>query len=122
MTAAWTGTSLLAIDYHLNSARWQPGSGWTRLPSLPFEFAACFPQATSIGDTVFVWYCRQAALYDTATESWQRIPTPEIDPHAVSTSCLPVAAATTVLMWCGNGDGSEPFFWEIDPSQTLASG
>lgn len=122
VAASWTGASLIAVDYNLQTARWQPESGWSRLPKVPFEFASCFPRTAAIGTTVFVWYCRNAALYDQAGEVWLQIAAPELDPHAVSTSCLPIAATATVLMWCGNGDGAEPFFWEIDPTAVEVSG
>lgn len=120
LSATWTGGSLIAVDYFLRAAEWNPESGWRTLPDVPVAQAQCFPRTTTIEGGVFVWYCRQAAMYDTAAEQWIPIATPDLDPHAVSTSCLPVAAQDVVLMWCGNGDGAEPFFWEIDPDATEA--
>jgi hypothetical protein len=116
LTAAWTGDRLLAVDFALAAATWDAERGWRRMPGAPLEFQGCFPRIVMAGDIVFAWYCRQAAVFDPGSEQWTRIATPELDPHAVSTSCVPVAAHESVLMWCGN-DPAEPFFWAVEPSQ-----
>jgi hypothetical protein len=119
LTAAWTDQGLVVVDWLMRSAVWNEGTGWQALAKAPFEFRECFPQAVTVGEVVFVWYCRQAALLDTSTWVWTPIATPQLDPHAVSTSCQPVAADDAVLMWCGNSP-AEPMFWQINPQATIA--
>ena len=119
LSAAWTDKGLVVVDWLMRSAIWDNENGWQRLQNAPFEFHECFPQAVAVGDVVFVWYCRQAAILDTSTLQWTLVATPELDPHAVSTSCQPVTANELVLMWCGNSPAA-PMFWEIDPGATVA--
>jgi hypothetical protein len=117
LTAAATDEGIVVIDWLMRTALWNE-AGWETLTDAPFEFHGCFPQAVTVGDVVFVWYCRQAALLDTSTGRWSLVAAPQLDPHAVSTSCQPVAADQRVLMWCGNNPAA-PMFWEIDPVATV---
>ena len=100
------------IDAALDAAVWNPDAGWLSLPELPFAERGCYPRAIPFANSVFVWHCRDAAWLDPASETWIDVATPELPSHTVSTSCLPVATTSTILLWCGNGDGSPPLFFE----------
>jgi hypothetical protein len=49
---AWTGSEMLAWDYELNSAIYDPAHDrWRRLPDLPVRFAECYPASVEAGAT-----------------------------------------------------------------------
>ncbi|HYH51051.1 MAG TPA: hypothetical protein VEG38_16000, partial [Acidimicrobiia bacterium] len=81
-TAVFDGRRLIAWDQNLNAVGLDPalGSGWEKLPSLPFDFADCSPQGTGDGPLPFAEHCGQGALWlgnSTGRDSWERIPHPK---------------------------------------------
>jgi hypothetical protein len=114
LTAVWSAGSVVAIDSELVGGRWNQESGWRAMKPPPFDAPGCFTRLTAVGNDVFAWHCRQAAVYDPASGRWAAIATPELPSHAISTSCVPRAAGRTVYLWCGNGDGARPLFYSVD--------
>jgi hypothetical protein len=119
LDATWSQGMLVAMDHTLASAWWTPADGWHALPDLPFQARGCYPRSIAFDDSVFVWHCRDAAWLVPESGRWTTIATPELPSHTVSTSCLPLATESTVLLWCGNGDGSTPLLFE---AHTLDAG
>lgn len=115
LDATWSGETLVAIDTELRAAAWTPDAGWQSLPDLPFDPLGCYPRAITFGGSVFVWHCRDAAWLDPATGTWIEVATPELPSHTVSTSCRPLDTDSSILLWCGNGDGSPPLLFEGIP-------
>jgi hypothetical protein len=121
LTAVWSGGSLVAIDADLAGGRWNEAAGWRTMKDPPFELVGCFTRMAVVGNEVFVWHCRQAAVYDPASGRWTSISTPVLPSHTISTSCVPEATGTTVYLWCGNGDGATPLFYAADLGRVESS-
>lgn len=112
LTATWTGDTLIAIDTALETAAWTPASGWQPLASLPFDAIGCYPRSIAFAGSTFVWHCRNAAWLDLDSRTWIDIATPDLPSHTVSTTCEPLATESSILLWCGNGDGGPPLLFE----------
>lgn len=97
---AWTGEHVIAWDYELSAASYDPAAdAWQRLPKLPIDFAECYPTTEFVGSYVFAWFCGDAAIWDVRTDTWTRIHVPgQIPPHSV--------VAGEVLLFAG--DTQEP--------------
>jgi hypothetical protein len=72
--AVWVGNRLVAYDYE---TRWQAydhvGDTWTEPADMPFGFDECYPDAVTIDDRGFAFFCGRAALYDPSAGAWERI-------------------------------------------------
>lgn len=115
LAAVWADGSLVVVDARLGTATWSFESGWATAAPAPFEDRSCWPRVAAWGSAVFVWYCREASVFEPSSGTWTAVPTPELPSHTISTSCLPVATEESILLWCGNGDGADPLMWEYDP-------
>ncbi|CAN5515229.1 hypothetical protein BH24ACT26_BH24ACT26_14370 [soil metagenome] len=75
---AWTGSEVIAWDYGLRAAAYNPTKDrWRSLPDVPLKSYECYPASVDIGSFVMAWFCGQAALWDFADGGWRKIPTPE---------------------------------------------
>lgn len=75
-TAAWNGTELIAWDYLLEAAAYDPVTDeWRRLPSPPLDSMECGPASVPVagGDT-FGDYCGAVVMFDSRNDRWHRVP------------------------------------------------
>jgi len=90
---AWDGERLVAADYEMQTASWDPDDGrWTRLSALPFRFYECTPNLARLGDSVLATHCSGDAVL-TDGGQWAIAP-PPTDPAAHL-----VTAGDQVLGW-----------------------
>jgi len=85
-SAVWLGgNGLLAWDYEAHAqvgdmhAQVNDGASntWGEVQSMPFEPGECYPDSALLpnvsGNTVFAWYCGQAAIWDSVTGMWNQV-------------------------------------------------
>ena len=108
---AWTGSGLVAWDYDLQAALYEPSSDtWREIERVPLEFSECYPESGFVGRYVFAWFCGNAALWDEPTETWTRIDVPDR-----SIPGEPVVAGE-VLLFAGSSHGSgDSALWAYAP-------
>jgi hypothetical protein len=72
--AAWVGDRMVAYDYETRWQAYDPVTNtWTEPADMPFPFDECYPDAETVGDLGFAFFCGRAALYDPSTGTWERI-------------------------------------------------
>ncbi|MGH8972103.1 MAG: hypothetical protein ACRD0C_02735 [Acidimicrobiia bacterium] len=107
--AVWTGDEIVAWDYELHAARFDPALGlrarWSGLPDLPLEFRDCEPQGAAAAGVVFAEHCGQGAVYRPGTNAWQVVP----HPHGLSVR--PVWTGDELLFWTGRFVASADGIW-----------
>jgi Kelch motif len=73
-TVAWTGSSVLAWDYLLGAALYDPTQDrWHQLPNLPLEESECYPDSAANDRVVFARYCGEHALWDSQSGKWIKV-------------------------------------------------
>jgi hypothetical protein len=80
MTAAWTGHELVAWDYGLTSATYDPEvDAWRSLERVPLDDSECVPASVGAGRTVLGDYCGRPVVFSPEEDAWhrERLPTPE---------------------------------------------
>jgi hypothetical protein len=103
--AVWTGATILAWDYELHAAAYEPmRNSWQRRARLPLRFTECYPSGARLGRHVLAWHCGQAAVFDTWSRRWTRLSTPRL-----YTAGLPIAVGDRFLLL---GDGR---LWSYRP-------
>lgn len=104
-TVAFTAGRLIAWDYVLDAASYDPDTNpehWQRLPRLPLDSAECYPTTLAAGDQVFALYCGQAAVLDLRTAQWRPVQLPHPTPDGPL-----VWDGTRILVTAGSGpDGA----------------
>ncbi|MFV1963264.1 MAG: hypothetical protein ACC658_15700, partial [Acidimicrobiia bacterium] len=121
ISAAWTGTRLIAWIAWGNAAEWTKDDGWRPLPGPPMAGDRCRPRTAAVGDDVFAMLCGQAAVWSDAAQLWYSISGPD----AVNWSsdlCIPMAltpAGNVVDVWCSLDPTNA--FWRIDLSKVEAT-
>lgn len=93
VAAAWYGDRLFAYDYTLRAGFYVGGDpDWHPLPDPPFEPAECYPELIAMATGhLFAFYCGQAALLDTRTDTWQELATPDWEARYGPSGMLPAA-------------------------------
>lgn len=95
VSAAWTGSDVVAWDYVLDAAAYEPGDdAWRRLPRLPLDEMEAQPESAVVARALFAWYSGQAAVLDMRTETWTRLPVP---PAARGALLVPAEGAVLLL-------------------------
>lgn len=104
---AWTGSELVAWDYGLNAAAYDPvRDQWRTLPRLPLRDSECYPETQFIGRYVFAWFCGQAATWDVVHESWAVVDLPrQVVPGS------PVVAGEVLLFAGATYEAEHNSFW-----------
>jgi hypothetical protein len=70
--AAWANGRLVAYDYEVHWQSYDPQrDAWTPSAQMPMDFDECYPDAVAIGDTVFAFFCGQAATFHDG--QWERV-------------------------------------------------
>ena len=78
-SSTWTGSELLAVNYDMAAATFDPVAGrWTEAPSLPLRFYECGPVAVAGGGLAFVWSCAGIGLWD-GSGDWKLLPLPMLE-------------------------------------------
>jgi hypothetical protein len=96
---AWTGRELLAWDYELRAAAYDPADDrWRRLARVPVREGECYPQSAAAGWFVFANFCGEHALWDQRSRRWDRVG------RRLGLGA-PVVAAGPVFLFAGNEDG-----------------
>jgi hypothetical protein len=107
-TAVWTGDEIVAWDYELHGARFDPAQGrqavWTALPDLPLEFRDCLPLGAAAAGVVFVEHCGQGAVLR-PPGTWSVVP------HPRKLAVRPVWTGDELLFWTGRFVGSADGIW-----------
>jgi hypothetical protein len=107
--AVWTGAAVLAWDYELQAAAYEPTrNSWQRRPRLPLRFTECYPRGARLGRHVLAWHCGQAAVFDTWSRRWTRLRTTHISaagaPLSVGDRFVLVAAGRCGHIALGQSD------------------
>jgi len=72
-TAAWTGSKVLAWDYDLRAAIYDPKqNSWRRLPNPPVDSCESYPDGAATNRLVFARLCGDA-LWDTRAGKWLKV-------------------------------------------------
>jgi hypothetical protein len=80
-TSVWTGEGLLAANYQLEAAMFNPSDEtWTQLPSVPLPMWECVPQATAGDGLAFIQSCSGIAVWD-GSGQWKLLPLPVLEPE-----------------------------------------
>jgi hypothetical protein len=74
-TSAFSGGELLAVNYEMETARWD-GQAWQATDPLPLRFYECTPLGLSSGVILAVEHCGPFAVWDDARELFVPIPAP----------------------------------------------
>ena len=78
-SSVWTGDELLAVNYDMAAATFDPLTGrWTEAASLPLRFYECGPAAVAGGGLAYVWSCAGIGLWD-GSGDWKLLPLPTFD-------------------------------------------
>jgi hypothetical protein len=65
---------MVAWDYEVHSQEYDPLRGaWSRPQRMPLQFSECYPDSVVAQEVLFAFFCGQAALYDPAAGTWQRV-------------------------------------------------
>jgi hypothetical protein len=73
-TVAWIGGEVLAWDYLLDAALYDPTQNhWRRLPGLPLKEYECYPDSAANDRVVFARYCGGDALWDRRAGNWIKV-------------------------------------------------
>jgi hypothetical protein len=65
---------VLAWDYVTRSQTLdQDTNTWSHPVKMPLEPSECYPDSVALTGSVFAFYCGDAALYDEADGTWQRV-------------------------------------------------
>jgi hypothetical protein len=73
-SAVWVGNRMVAWDYEVHSQEYDPArNAWSASVKMPLEFSECYPDSVVVRDLVFAFFCGHAALYDTASGTWEEI-------------------------------------------------
>ena len=111
LTAAWSGSEVLAWDYDMEAGAYDPAlNTWRKLPDVPLRFSECTPEAPHLGDLVLAWFCGQGAVFDTSTNGWHRITRAPAEIYG-----RPVSAGEVVLFAGAAEDGSRNRLWAYKP-------
>jgi hypothetical protein len=111
MTAVWTGEEIIAWDYELHAAGFDPAAGprarWYGHPDLPLDFAECYPKGVRAGAAVFAEHCGQGAVYHPGAGGWVQTS------HPRQLSADPVWIGEEILFWVGRYDRSADGVWRF---------
>jgi hypothetical protein len=95
-TVAWTGGEVLAWDYLLDAALYDPGRDrWRRLPGLPLREFECYPDSAANDQVVFARYCGGHALWDRRAGRWVRVEEHGFARHVVAAGPVFLFAGAT---------------------------
>ncbi|MEN8240119.1 MAG: hypothetical protein ABFR53_13070, partial [Actinomycetota bacterium] len=122
LSAAWTGTKLIAWRADGDAAEWTRDKGWRVLPGPSLEGNSCRPRTAAVGEDVFVMLCDRAAVWSDIAQRWFTIWGPDTVDW-FSDACVPVPGDTArhrLELWCSTGTGNA--FWRIDLSKVEATG
>src|SRR3954452_940607 len=73
-SAVWTVGRMLAWDYATRSQTFNADTNtWSHPVKMPLEPSECYPDSVALSGSVFAFYCGDAALYDDAAGTWQRL-------------------------------------------------
>jgi hypothetical protein len=110
-SVAWTGEELVAWDYELKAAAYDPAADrWHELPSLPLGPAECYPKSAVVTGAVFAWYCGDGALLDVRSGKWVRVDVPK-----GGVSGVPIAVGSGVVFAGPDYEGQAPALWLYRP-------
>jgi hypothetical protein len=63
---------LFVWDYLRSGSTYDSGSAtWSDPIEIPLRESECWPQTVVVGETIFAWYCSQAATSDASARSWK---------------------------------------------------
>jgi hypothetical protein len=116
-SVVWTGVQMLAWDYELRAATYEPDSDtWSPAPDVPLGFSECYPQGARVGAFVLAYHCGSAALFDLEAREWRVVPgrTPIYGP--------PVSAGEAVLFAGAAHEGGANALWVYKPALDGPSG
>jgi len=102
ISAAWTGSRLIAWHAGGDAAEWTKDDGWRPLPGPPMSGDHCRPRTATVGEDIFAMLCGQAAVWSDAAQRWYSIWGPDTVTWS-SDLCIPVADSTAdgfVNVWC----------------------
>ena len=75
-TSAWNGQELLAVNYEMAAATFDPASGrWTAVAPMPLRLLECVPDAVAGDGLIFVDWCSGIGVWDGSGE-WSVIANP----------------------------------------------
>ncbi|HVR31724.1 MAG TPA: hypothetical protein VMS74_03345, partial [Acidimicrobiia bacterium] len=75
-TSAWNGRELLAVNYEMAAATFDPTSGrWTEVAPMPLRLLECVPDAVAGDGLIFVDWCSGIGVWDGSGE-WSVIANP----------------------------------------------
>ncbi len=120
ISAAWTGTRLMAWRADGDAAEWTKDGGWRLLPGPPIPGTSCQSRSEAVGEDVFILLCNSAAVWSDAAQRWFRIFVPTVAP-GFSNACVPVVSDIPrhrLELWCSTETGNA--FWSIDLSAVEA--
>lgn len=81
-SSVWTGDRLLAINYDLEAALFDPSRGsWEPISSLPLRFYECLPEPTAVSGLAFVGWCSGIGVWD-GSGDWKLLPRPALEGDA----------------------------------------
>lgn len=73
-SAGWVGNRLVAWDYEVQSQAFDPNAReWSKPVKMPLDASECYPGSVVLGDTMFAWFCGQAAEYSAGYGRWQAV-------------------------------------------------
>ena len=89
--AAWAAGRMVAYDYETRWQAYDPTTDeWTTPANMPFPFSECYPSAATAGDHAFAYFCGRGALYDPATNDWERLHGGPLDDQVEGQGGLPL--------------------------------
>jgi hypothetical protein len=108
---AWTGSEMLAWDYELNAATYDPvHDRWRGLPDLPLRFQECYPASARSGGLILAWYCGQGALFDIEARRWH-----ELTRRSEIVPGEPVSAGSAILFVGASHEGTHNALQAFNP-------
>jgi hypothetical protein len=105
----WTGMEMVAWDYVVAAAAYQPPKdAWRTLPPPPMrtnDFSICNPASVLADGLVFAWFCGEMATYDSVTGAWSGVPNDPVDRRELLTFGRPLGAGTSVVLLVSRAEG-----------------
>jgi hypothetical protein len=116
--SAWTGREMVAWDYVVAAAAYEPRENrWRSLAAPPMrtnDFSFCNPDTVFAGGIVFAWFCIDMATFHPVTGVWSRVPNDPVDPQELMTYGKPAAAGSVVALLVSRPEGRTNYSGEYE--------